>query len=295
MKKFISIIMTVILVLSMSITAFATSSGEFNTLLEEFEITSATNGMKYAYYEPEVKEDTKYPLVVYVHGLGHGWTDTTFVKSGLTYWAGDEMQSKFVEGGAYLLMPKIPETVITATQTEKVFNAINEFVKNNEDTIDTNQIYVMGGSAGGALTWRLLINHPGYFNRAVILCACKIVTNSEMEVIKDTPIWQISSVDDPLIWYSVFSGPNWQRLTKISDVNDDNRHTVFNGSVTLPDGSTAAITHLLAKTIGFNLCYIENCQPLKNMKTTDGNGKTIEVTFDNSIVEWLQADVRNLI
>lgn len=293
MKKIVSIIMSVIIVFSVSVTAFATPSNDFGRLIDDFSVVKADNGMKYAAYEPNVEENTKYPLVVYVHGLGHAWSDTSFVKSGLTYWAGDEMQSKFVEGGAYLLMPKIPETVVTATQTEKVFGVIEEFVNEHKDTIDEEQIYVMGASAGGALTWRLLINHPDYFKRAVVLCAVKVVSGTEMNAVKDIPIWQISAVLDPLVPYLIFAAPTWQRIKSNSAVNEENRHTVFSGTVTLPDGSNASIPHLLAKTIGYNLCYLKNCETLKNMRTVDGNGNTVDVSFDNGIVEWLQADIVN--
>lgn len=292
MKKILAVIMAVLVVFSATITmAFASETEEksYDELVDLFKVDTASNGQKYAAFEPELEVGVKYPLVVYVHGLGHAWNDTSFKQSGLNWWARNDMQSKFIEGGAYLYMPKIPETVITATQHEKVFAAIDEYVKAHADTIDTNQIYVMGGSAGGALTWRLLINHPGYFRRGVALCACKFVSASDAEAVKDTPIWTIDAKKDPFVWFSIFGGPNWNALKKASNVNSENRHTVFSDSVTLPDGSTASIAHLLAKTIGYNLCTISDKQLFPDMTTVDGNGNEVQLSFENSIVEWLQA------
>jgi len=291
LKILICVIISISMILSLSVTAFATSSTQFNTLLSEFKVARAGNGMKYASYEPQIQEDVKYPLVVYVHGLGHGWSDTSFKNSGLTYWAGDEMQSKFLEGGAYLLMPKIPEAVITATQTEKVFNVIEEYVNAHADTIDTNQIYIIGGSAGGALTWRILSAHPGYFHKAVVLCGIKTLTLNDAQTISDTPVWMISAKTDPLVWYFLFSSPNWSRLIRNSNVKEQCRHSVFSGSVQLPDGTHPGLSHLLAKTIGYNLCRLSDEQPLNGMTTKDGNGNTVNISFDNSIIEWFQNDI----
>lgn len=289
-KKILSIIFSIIMVFSISVSSFVASAKSFDELTDAFTVYKAENGMKYASYEPETEEGKTYPLVIYVHGLGHAWTDTTFKQSGLTYWVDDEMQAKFKEGGAYLLMPKIPETSITALQTEKVFSVINEYVNAHSDTIDKNQIYIIGGSAGGALTWRIIIAHPDYFAKAVVLCGCKILTNDEAKKIADIPVWMISAKTDPLVWYPVFSAPNWNTLTKNSNIKSQLRHTIFKSSVQLPDGSHPLLSHLLAKTIGWNLCIISDNQPLDGMDIVDGNGNVVDISFDDGIIEWLQSN-----
>lgn len=262
----------------------------FNNLCNKFSVSTASNGMKYASYSPVIDENdnTKYPLVVYVHGLGHAWNDNSFKQSGLTYWACREMQSKFKEGGAHLLMPKIPEYKITATQHENVFKVIEEYCEANSDSVDMTQVYVMGGSAGGALAWRLLINHPDFFAKGVMLCACKFVTSEEAKKIADIPVWEISAVTDPLVWFSIFQRPTWANIKRTTRVAEQCRWTVFSGDVTLPEGTTAVISHLLAKTIGFNLCTISDKQVLKGMTTVDGNEKAVELSFENAVVEWFQ-------
>lgn len=289
MKKILSLILAIIMAFAVEVPAFAASVDNYGELTDEFIVYKATNGMKYAAYEPELSDGHKYPLVVYVHGLGHAWNDVSFKKSGLTYWASDEMQAKFQEGGAYLLMPKIPETSVTALQTENVYGVIKEFVTKHADTIDTSKIFIMGGSAGGALTWRILAAHPDYFSKAVVLCGCKILSSSEAKTIADIPVWMISAKTDPLVWYFLFSGPNWSTLAKNSNVKDMCRHTVFADKVQLPDGSNALISHLLAKTIGYNLCRLSDSQPLNGMTTIDANGNNIDTGFDNGIIEWFEA------
>ncbi|MCQ2463492.1 MAG: hypothetical protein MJ177_08850 [Clostridia bacterium] len=288
MKKIISIILAVVMAFAFTVSAFALSVNDFDALTNEFPVSTAANGMKYAAYEPKTENGKTYPLVVYIHGLGHAWNDVTFKQSGLTYWASDEMQAKFNEGGAYLLMPKIPEYVISAAQSGKVFSLIEEYVGKHADTIDMSQIYIMGGSAGGGLAWRVLIAHSDYFKKAVILCGDKFLSKENAKAVSDTPIWMISAKTDPLVWYFLFSAPNWNMLMKNSNVKGECRHTVFANRVQLPDGSNAIISHLLAKTIGYNLCRLADKQPLNGMKTVDANGNSVDVSFENGIIEWLQ-------
>lgn len=290
-KRTVSIILAVITAFTLVIPAFAASTSTFSELTNRFTVCKAENGMKYAIFEPDIEEGQKYPLVIFVHGLSHGWTNSSFVKSGLTYWADEEMQAKFKEGGAYLLMPKIPEVVVTAFQTDKVFNVIDEFVKTHKDTVDEKQIYIMGASAGGALTWRIITDHPGYFKKAIPMCGIKWLSRKEAKAIADTPVWMISAKTDILVWYWLFSLPNWNTLTKNSNIKDQCRHTVFSGSVYQADGSRAFVSHRLYNTIGHNLCYISDDQPIKGCTTIDGNKSTVTICFDNSVIEWLQNDI----
>lgn len=288
MKKFLAVILAIVMAFAVTVPAFAVSVCDFDALVNEFSVYKADNGMTYAAFEPALEEGVKYPLVIYIHGLGHGWNDETFKQSGLTYWAADEMQAKFNAGGAYLLMPKIPENVISAMQGKKVFNLIEEYVKLHSDTIDMNQIFIMGGSAGGGLAWRVLTAHPDYFNKAVILCGDKKLTKNEAKAIADVPVWMISARTDHLVWYFLFSDPNWTAISKYSNVKSMCRHTVFSSKVQLPDGSNAVISHLLAKTIGYNFCRLADNQLLDGMDTVNADGRKVELSFDDGIIEWLQ-------
>lgn len=291
MRRFLSVMLALVLAFSAAAPGFALTVTDYDALTDAFPVYRAANGMTCAAFEPAVEEGKTYPLVVFVHGLGHAWNNTTFKQSGLTYWAADEMQAKFREGGAYLLMPKIPEYVISAAQSKKVFAVIEEFVEAHADTIDKSQIYIMGGSAGGGLAWRVLLAHPDYFRRGVFLCADKFVWKKDVQSVADTPVWMISAKTDPLVWFFLFSGPNWKRITENTNVKDKCRHTVFTDKVQLPDGSNAAISHLLAKTIGYNLCRFDDKLPLAGCETVDAEGNTVDVSFDNGIIEWLQADM----
>lgn len=263
---------------------------DYNTLLEQFTVTKSECGMKYAYYSPVADENdtTKYPLAIYVHGRFHGWTDKSFLKSGLTYWCSTEIQEQFEAGGAHLLMPKLSEFLPSSAQAESVYKVIKEYIDKNRDSIDESRILIMGGSAGGGVTWELMINHPDLFSAGVSLCSTKIPTTAELKKITELPVWIISAKTDPLINFIVNQSITWNRLCGTTKVGEKCRWSVFNGSVTLPDGSHPIITHFLAKTIGFNLCRISDSSPLLDT-TTNCLGEKVQLSFGNSIIQWFEA------
>lgn len=262
----------------------------YDRLIEQFTVKKSDCGMKYAYYSPVADENdaTKYPLVIYVHGRFHGWTDKTFVKSGLTYWCSTEIQEQFEAGGAHLLMPKLSEFMLSSTQSESVYSVIQEYISENRSSIDESNILIMGGSAGGGVAWKLMINHPELFSAGVALCSTKIPSTSELKKAANLPIWIISSKTDPLINFLLNQSITWNRLCSTTNVGEQCRWSVFNSRVTLPDGSHPFISHFLAKTIGYNLCRISDNSPLPD-RTVNCMGEEINLLFDNSIIEWFEA------
>lgn len=303
-KKTVSVILSIIMVLSaFCFSAYAEDSGcnaisvsqGYSRLTDQFTVKKASSAnMKYAYYSPVKGEDdtVKYPVVVYVHGLFHGWTDSSFLKSGLTYWCCSEIQSLFEQGGAHLIMPKIPETSITAAQTKNVYKVINEYINEHIDNVDMSQILIMGGSAGGGLAWNLMVDYPEFFSAGVVLCATKVPSANEVKRVANLPIWEISAQTDPLVNYLANQKITWDRLSKNTRVPEKCRFTVFNNRVTLPDGSHPGISHFLAKTIGYNLCLISGGGVLPGCNTVDGNNNTVRLSLDDSIIQWFQAACR---
>ena len=307
MKKFLTILMAVICVFSLCAVGFAASAAEadesarssasappvsvgYDGLLNHWTVTAADNGKKYAFYSPviDANDTTKYPVVIYIHGLFHGWTDKSFVKNGLVYWCGREMQDKFREGGAHLIAPKIPELTITSAYDDEVMGIIKDYVSQNINNVDTEQIYIMGGSAGGGLAWKLIINNPDYFAKGVLLCATGIVSADKAKKAANVPVWEVSANTDPLV-NILFQTATWNNVAKHSNVKDRCRWTRFSGQVTCPDGSHPFISHFLAKTIGYNFCTVADKKMFSGMSTVNGNGESVALSWDNSIVEWLQS------
>lgn len=300
MKKIISLLLAIISVFSLTTNAFAENISEdkstvsitedYNELLKQFTVKKSSCGMKYAYYSPvkDKNDTTKYPLIVYVHGRFHGWTDKTFLKSGLTYWCSQEIQEQFENDGAHLLMPKLSEFMLSSAQSDSVYKVIREYINENIEHVDESKVLIMGGSAGGGVVWKLLISHPKSFSAGVSLCATKIPSTEELKTISDIPVWIISSKTDPLINYTSNQSVTWKRLCNTTNVGEKCRWSVFDDKVTLPDGSHPIISHFLAKTIGYNLCKISDKSPLPD-KTINGLEENVQLNFENSIINWFEA------
>ncbi len=47
----------------------------------------------------------------------------------------------------------------------------------------------------------------------------------------------------------------------------------------------------MAGTIDYNLCRQSDRSLLPGMKTVGGNGNTVQLSWDNAIIEWLQAGI----
>lgn len=122
--------------------------------------------LNYAAFEPEtIKDGTKNPLLIWLHGQGEGGTDTaiTLLGNEVTALSRTEIQSQFTadeEIGAYVLAIQTPTYWMdegdgtngvgagVSRYTEILMDTIKEYVASNPD-VDLNRIYLSGCSNGG--------------------------------------------------------------------------------------------------------------------------------------------------
>ena len=117
MKKIIALILAFACIFIIPVSANAISLDDgIESLREEFVYgigpMKGEFSIDYRYYSP-VKEndDTKYPLVVWLHGLGDGeYEGKQIERSEIAYWASDEFQSRFSSaGGAFIMAARSRE------------------------------------------------------------------------------------------------------------------------------------------------------------------------------------------
>ncbi len=173
--------------------------------------------LKYAYYKPDNLH--KKPVIVWLHGMGEGGTDTEVLFANkISNLATNEIQKLFGESGAYVLAPQtntfwmdvdgsskmnvdVPDSDGESFYTKALFELINHFVNNNSD-IDTSKIYVGGCSNGGYMTVKLLVDYPNYFAAAFPICAAyavKWLNDERIANLKLAPIWFTQSKDDVVV------------------------------------------------------------------------------------------------
>lgn len=302
MKKILSVVLAVILLVS-SIPVFASAatkkalpkSAGIEALRGQFQsgVGPKTNGyaLDYEYYSPAGKADgKKYPLVIFLHGIGHGGSvGSQLADSDMPYWTSAELQSRFSDGGAYILLPRAPENKIDfwgESFIEPLRALIDDFIKNNKN-VDTTRISITGSSQGGAMVWDMLDAYPEYFATAFPLASTKNPTSSILKKSSSTAIWLIASKKDPIINYELATMPAWREICKYNDHPENCRLSSL-GTVYNPDGTKSSDNHHLAKVITNDLHTLgEGLYP--EMTTVDGSGNTVNLASPNGLIKWISS------
>lgn len=151
---------------------------------KEVFIDSNNNTMLYRLLAPsKVKADTKYPLVIFLHGSGERGSDNEkqLIHGGSVF-SNPANSDKFP---AFVIFPQCKEKAWTnnidasifmpgspippESKTEKTLIDLVENVIDNYP-IDSSRIYIIGISMGGIATYDLVCRYPELFTAAVPIC-----------------------------------------------------------------------------------------------------------------------------
>lgn len=294
-KKILSLILcTLLLLSSFSLCAFA-KNDELQPLKELFVFGKGpeTEGysIDYRYFSPVKEGDTtKYPLVIWLHGMGDGEYDGKQVeRSNIAYWASEDFQSRFKNaGGAFILAARSVEEQGLYWTDSLIFplrSAIDDFIASNKDNIDVKRIYVGGYSMGGKMTLKMATAYPEMFAAAFPICPAWVPGEEAAEVLKDTPIWLTSGVPDPLVNYFLMATPTWNNL-KAKTSNPENLRFSSLSTVTYENGLPTSSAHHSWFAVNHDMFSKKNgSYPF--MKTIDGNGNKVELTYPDGMISWL--------
>ena len=294
-SKVLAVFLSVIMVFSCF--AFSVNAQEVSMeeLIGKFEygVGPETDGhaVDYRYYSPAGEDDdTKYPLVVWIHGMGDGAYDGKQIeKNDFSKWASAEFQSRFAQGGAYLLAPRSPEEKGLFWPDELIYPlraAIDDFIANNEN-VDTSRIYIGGYSMGGKMTLKMAVAYPEMFAAAMPICPAWVPGEEATALISDIPVWLVSSPADPLVNYFAWVMPAWENIVSQSEVAADCRFSTLSLAC-YPDGKLTSSNHHAWYAVANDMFSSENGAYPK-MKTVDGNGEKVELTYPDGMISWLSS------
>lgn len=303
MKKIISILLTVVLI-ALSIPCYASAakkplstSAGIEKLRGQFEsgVAPKTDGhaLDYEYYSPVggKTDKTKYPLVIFLHGIGHGeHKGSQLADSNMPYWSSSELQARFSDGGAFILLPRAPEDKNEfwgESFIEPLRALIDDFIRQHKDNVDTTRIAISGSSQGGAMVWMMLEAYPEYFATAFPLASTKTPTPSLVKKASSTAIWLIASEKDPVVNYVLSTLPIWDSIKRYND-NPANCRLSTIGTVYNPDGKKSSDNHHLANVITYDLHTMDNGL-YPNMETVDGLGNTVNMKAPNGLIKWISS------
>ena len=176
-------------------------------------VHSGEQGFNYRYSPPQKMENGKvYPLLVFFHGAGGRGNNNTgqltdagavnaFEKESLRLkrkshiFAGQVPKGeKWVNTSWSLLGHRIPKISVSM---KMALEAIDIYIQNPSNQVDTNRIYAMGLSMGGYGTWDAIQRRPNFFAAAVPICG-----GGDKSIAKELahlPIWAWHGDKDTVI------------------------------------------------------------------------------------------------
>ena len=197
---------------------------------DKFVAAKSKSGVNYQYFKPVNKDDgKKHPLIIWFHGNGEGGyknyrnnVSQKLANRGAVAFAEDKTQKIF--GGAYVVAPQADDTWYnnyTKGYIKSVKAMIDEFV--SENNVDKNRIYVFGASAGGYMSFRMMIEYPDYFAAFSTSAAALdkaatsggvATTAQDLMKIRNKPLWMVHAKNDPTISYENTSKRVYDVLSK---------------------------------------------------------------------------------
>ncbi len=292
MKKFFAVFLCVCLlvpVFSAAAGALPLSAG-IDALRDEFYFGVAPDdeGATMDYYAFAPEGEGKFPLVVWLHGLvSGGYPGRQITKNDISYWASDEFQARFTNGGAFLLAPRSTEVVAdwTDDMIKPLKSLIDGFIADNYDRVDLSRIYIGGLSMGAKMVYKMIAAYPEMFAAAFPCSPYFVITSSMAYDVRNTPIWQLSSKRDVYMPFRTWISRDWDRVVTASRCKDDLRWTVFETALK-PDGTKPGTTHDTWYAATYDMFMYDN-EPFTGSVTYDGNYNEVELTYPHGMISWL--------
>ena len=293
LKKISAIMLTAILLLTAAVLPVSAAKGD--PVPEHFtkDVGPETEGysIDYHYFSPVKENDsTKYPLVIWLHGMGDGRTEGYQVTaSDINYWTTEDYQKRFKEsGGAFILAPRSIEEKELYWTDELVYPlraAIDDFIDKNEENIDLQRIYIGGYSMGGKMTLKMAVAYPEMFAAIFPICPAWVPGTDATQYLKDTPVWMTSGAMDPLVSYYTFVLPTWDNILSQSSMPENCRLSTLAMTV-FPNGLPNSSGHHSWYSVNGDMFSSKN-KDYPMMKTQNGLGENIELTYPEGMISWL--------
>jgi len=198
------------------------------------------NQLPYQLMEPKKNAltpvaDSKYPLVVFLHGSGERGSDNTSqMRNGVYAFCEKNMRETHP---CYLLVPQCPENEVwggvirdweqvtfndsTYSRPGKMVIALIEKTLKANPDIDQKRIYITGLSMGGFGTYDLMMRKPNLFAAGLPLCGG--ADPSQASLIKGIPIWAFHGRLDE----SVYPKYDWQIVEALKKAGSTVKYTEY--------------------------------------------------------------------
>lgn len=301
MKKALSLILALCLMtvgmLSASATSIDVGAKELRSDFSQgvFDPNGAIP-IDYRFFSPVKENDgTKYPLVIWLHGKWNGESEGQQLgASNISYWASDEFQARFTNGGAFIYVPRSDENIADCwdeCMIEPLKNAILSFIEQNSENIDLTRIYIGGYSMGGKMTLKMAIAYPEMFAAIFPVCPGWSPDTESLEFIADMPVWMTSGKTDPLVNYYFSVNKTFEKLCSVTNVPEEVRFSTLK-KVCFEDGERTSSGHHSWYAVNHDMFSSENSD-YPYMTTVNAAGEEITLTYPDGMISWLCSHTSN--
>ena len=256
--------------------------------------------LDYVYYTPvkSSRDNTKYPLVVWLHGNSSGeYPGHQIENCDISRWSSEEYQRRFKgTQGAFLYLPRYPTNSVTIAwegSTSTLKSSIDAFIKQHKDNIDMSRIYIGGYSMGGKMVLRMASTYPDFFAAAFPLSPVYAPSTMELNNLVDMPIWFAWCKNDTYVSLNpVTVITNWEYLMALSNCKEDCRlvtfDTIYHADYRERTSGGEKDTHNTwdAATNDF---FMQDGAPFKDVVITDGKGREISLAYPDGLISWLSS------
>lgn len=150
--------------------------------------------MNYQLYLPHdfgQNRDSKYPLILFLHGVKKRGEDISLLNNyGLTWIAEGKSDFPFI-----VVTPQCPTDSNWVQEYHSVVALVDEII--TKYPIDTERVYVTGFSMGGNGTWDFAARSPELFSAIVPISGW--FDPDQAHLLKEVPIWAFHCVDDDVV------------------------------------------------------------------------------------------------
>ena len=151
--------------------------------------------LKYHIYFPNNyhDSDTKFPLVLFLHGAGERGDDLGLVeKHGIPKMINNGINFPFIT-----VAPQCPKFQYWSepVNVKTLLLLVEEIIKKNK--VDIERIYATGLSMGGYGTLAIAKERPDLFS--AIISVCGGLDTTDIERLKDIPIWLFHGAEDKVV------------------------------------------------------------------------------------------------
>ena len=174
--------------------------------------------LDYVLRKPEnFTADTKYPLVIYLHGAGGRGRDLEIIYT----------HPFFKETTEFLKNAVCVAPQCYADTWFNIFEQLQEFVEYaiSWEYIDPARVYVVGASMGGYATWQLAMSRPELFAGIIPICGGGMYWNAAR--LKNMGVWAFHGDNDG----AVFCEESKKMVNAVLASGGEARLTIYEGGL----------------------------------------------------------------